>query len=36
MLANTIYTTIKNILLQAKSQLVKSINTTMVYAYFEI
>ncbi|MDD2744906.1 MAG: PDDEXK nuclease domain-containing protein [Candidatus Gracilibacteria bacterium] len=36
MLDTIIYSSIKNLLLQAKSQIVKSVNSTMVYTYFEI
>ena len=36
MLDKNIYVDIKNILLQAKSQILKSVNTTIVYTYFEI
>lgn len=36
MLDKNIYSNIKNLLLEAKNQIVKSVNSTMVYTYFEI
>lgn len=36
MLDKNIYSNIKNLLLEAKSQIVQSVNSTMVYTYFEI
>jgi hypothetical protein len=36
MLDKNIYEEIKNILLESKKQIVKSINTTMVYTYFQV